>query len=172
MQVAVDISPGAYIIIIMLFTGEIIFETDKSENKKLCIASVKPSPSALRPCLTLRVHTYLIFICVIIISVYYNYCCTTLVPRYTVMAASHQLLLYVNGATLYHIHRRRHRSRYYSSLNRRHDRLSIVYYILIIVRHTVMFMSPPPAVMRGAIQVRTRRRLGCYRYYMYTADLQ
>lgn len=78
MQVAVDISPGAYIIIIMPFTGEIIFETDKSENKKLC-TGVKPSPSALRPCLTLCVHTYLIFICVIIISVYYNCCTTTLV---------------------------------------------------------------------------------------------
>lgn len=77
MQVAVDISPGAYIVIIMLLTGEIIFETDKSENKKLC-TGVKPSPSALRPCPTLRMHTYLIFICVIIISVYYN-CCTTLV---------------------------------------------------------------------------------------------
>jgi len=58
-QVAVDISPGTYIVIIILFAGEIIFETDKSDNKKLC-TGVKPSPSALRPRLTLCAHTYII----------------------------------------------------------------------------------------------------------------
>lgn len=98
MQMVVDISPGVYIIIIILFTGEIIFETDKSENKKLC-AGVKPSPSALRPCLTLCMHTYLIFIRVVVISVYYN-CCIT--PVGVLKRWLDHRLLYDNMATVQH----------------------------------------------------------------------